>query len=185
MRSALQDKYYSLDEEKEKFMVQTRSQMKASGVQLPEVHSSRKRLDPHKIPEKQLQPIIGSEVDRKPKLGQGRAGVRGKALPSSYQRPETSESRPIIIQDEAGSISPKPMLEIRSSEILPLYLVPQSRPPPKPPNQLPKRQEVDSSKIEIEENSPFQENIISKVFEIPDKSYFQDPVELKRFNRYK
>ena len=26
-------------------MVQTRSQMKASGVQLPEVHGSRKRLD--------------------------------------------------------------------------------------------------------------------------------------------
>ena len=59
MRLVLQDKYYSLDEEKEKFMVQTRSQTKASGVQLPEVHGSRKRLDPHKIPEKQLQPIIG------------------------------------------------------------------------------------------------------------------------------
>ena len=54
MRLVLQDKYYSLDEEKEKFMVQTRSQTKASGVQLPEVHGSRKRLDPHKIPEKQL-----------------------------------------------------------------------------------------------------------------------------------
>ena len=31
MRSVLQDKYYSLDEEEEKFMVQTRSQTKASG----------------------------------------------------------------------------------------------------------------------------------------------------------
>ena len=181
MRSVLQDKYYSLDKEKEKFMVQSRSQMKANGVQLPEVHGSRKRLDPHKIPEKQLQPIIGLEVDRKPRLGQGRAAVRRKALPSSYQRPGTSESRPIIIQDEAGSISPKPMSEIPRSEILPPYLVPQSRPPPKPPNQLPKRQEVDSSKIEMEENSPFQENIISKVYQRPDKSYFQDPVELKDF----
>ena len=52
MRLVLQDKYYSLNEEKEKFMVQTRSQTKASGVQMPEVHGSRKRLDPHKIPEK-------------------------------------------------------------------------------------------------------------------------------------
>ena len=34
-------------------MVQTRLQTKASGVQLPEVHGSRKGLDPHKIPEKQ------------------------------------------------------------------------------------------------------------------------------------
>ena len=52
MRSVIQDKYHSLDKEKEKFMVQTRSQMKASGVQLPEVHGSWKRLDSHKIPEK-------------------------------------------------------------------------------------------------------------------------------------
>ena len=74
---------------------------------------------------------------------------------------------------------PKPILEIPKSEILPLYLAPQSKPPPKPPDQLPKRQEVDSSKIEIEENLPFQENIISKVYERPDKSYFQEPIELK------
>ena len=74
---------------------------------------------------------------------------------------------------------PKPIIEIPRSEILPLYLVPQSRPPPKPPDQLPKRQEVDSSKIEIEENLPFQENIISEVYERPDKSYFQEPIELK------
>ena len=59
MRMVLQDKYYNLDKEKEKFMVQTRSQMKASGIQLPEVHGSRKRLDPHKTQEKQPQPIIG------------------------------------------------------------------------------------------------------------------------------
>ena len=32
LKMVLQDKYYNLDEEKEKFMVQTRSQMKASGV---------------------------------------------------------------------------------------------------------------------------------------------------------
>ena len=74
---------------------------------------------------------------------------------------------------------PKPIIEIPRSEILPLYLVPQSRPPPKPQDQLPKRQEVDSSKIEIEENLPFQENIISEVYERPDKSYFQEPIELK------
>ena len=74
---------------------------------------------------------------------------------------------------------PKPIIEIPRSEILPPYLVPQSRLPPKPPDQLPKRQEVDSSKIEIEENLPFQENIISKVYERPDKSYFQEPIKLK------
>ena len=59
MKSVLQDKYYNVDENEEKYMVQTRLQMKASGVQLPEVHGLRKRLDPHRIPEKQPQPIVG------------------------------------------------------------------------------------------------------------------------------
>ena len=56
MKSILQNKYYNVNKKEEKYMVQTRSQTKANGVQLPEVHGSRKRLDPHKIPEKQPQP---------------------------------------------------------------------------------------------------------------------------------
>ena len=99
-------------------MVQTRSQMKASGVQLPEVHGSRKRLDPHKIPEKQPQPIIGLDVERKPRLGQGRAGIRRKALPPSYQRPGTSKSKPIIISNGTEPIMPKPIIEIPRSGML-------------------------------------------------------------------
>ena len=81
MNSVLQDKYYNVGKNEEKYMVQTRSQTKASGVQLPEVHGSRKRLDPHRIPEKQSQPIARLDVDRKPRIGQGRAGVRRKAPP--------------------------------------------------------------------------------------------------------
>ena len=179
MRLVLQDKYYNIDKDREKYMVQTRSQTKASGVQLPEVHGSRKRLDPHKIPEKQPQPTVGLDVERKPRLGQGRARVRRKAPPSSYPRSGTSESKPIIINNGTEPVTPKPIIEIPRSEILPPYLVRQSRPPPKPPNQLPKRQKVDSSKIEIEENLPFQENIISEVYERSDKSYFQELIELK------
>ena len=138
-------------------MVQTRSQMKASGVQLPEVHGSRKGLNPCKIPEKQLQPIIGLDVDRKLRLDEGRAGVRRKikALPSSFIRPGTSESKPIIVKDETDPMPPKPISEITRSEILPPSLIPQSRPPPKPPDQLMKRQEVDDSKTDIEENCHF------------------------------
>ena len=171
MRLVLQDKYYNIVKDREKYMVQTRSQMKASGVQLPEMHGSRKRLDPHKIPEKQPQPIIGLDVERKPRLGQGRAGAKRKVLPPSYPRSGTSESKPIIISNGMEPIMPKPMIEIPRSEILPPYLVPQSRPPPKPNDQLPKKKkEVDTSKIEIEENLPFQESIISEVYERPDKS---------------
>ena len=114
IRSMLQDKYYNLEEEKERYLVQTRSQMKASGVQLPEVHSSRKQLDPHKIPEK--QPIVRLDVDRKPRLDQGRAGMRRKikALPS-FTGPGSSKSKPIVINDEiipaVDSVPPKPIQE--------------------------------------------------------------------------
>ena len=105
LRTMLQDKYYNLEGENERYMIQTRSRMKASGVQLPGVHGSRKGLDPHKILEKQPQPIVRPNIERKPRLSQGRAGVRRKtkALPTQYTGPGSSESKPIIINDEAVS----------------------------------------------------------------------------------
>ena len=63
-----------------------------------------------------------------------------------------------------------------------LYL----RPPPKPPDisdPLDSQKDLldnDSDrKVEIEENSPFQEGIISEIYERPDTSYIQEPQELK------
>ena len=179
MKLVLQDKYYNVNKNEEKYMVQMRLQTKASGVQLLEVDGSRKRLDPHKIPEKQPQPIMGLDVERKPRLGQGRAGVRRKALAPLDPRQRTSASKPIIISNGIGPKTPKPIIEIPRGEMLPPYLVPQNRPPPKPLDKLSKEQEVESSKIEIEENLLFQESIISEVYERPDKSYFQEPIELK------
>ena len=151
------------------------------GVQLPEVHGSRKGLDPHKILEKQPQPIKRSSIEKKPRLGQGRAGMRRKikAPPSQYTGPGSSESKPIVINGEAVSavdpILPKSISEIPISEVLPPYLL-QNRPPPKPPDQLINKQDISDTKMDIEENSPFQENIISEIYERPDKSYFQEPI---------
>ena len=106
-----------------------------------------------------------------------------KALPSSYRGPGGFKSKPIVINNEAVSaadpVLPKPILEIPRSGVLPPYPLPQNRSPPKPPDQSMRRQEADDSKTDIEENSPFQENIISKIYERPDKSYFQEPIELK------
>ena len=65
LRTVLQDKYYNMEGENEKYMIQTRSQMKTCGVQLPEVHGSRKGLDPHKIPEKQPQPTVRLSIEKK------------------------------------------------------------------------------------------------------------------------
>ena len=179
MKLVLQDKYYNINENKDRYMVQTRSQMKASGVQLPEVHGSRKRLDPQRIPEKQTQPITRLEVDRKPRIGQGRAGVRRKAPPFLDSRQRSTVSKPIVITDETEFKMPRSIVEIPTVRNFPPYLEPSPRPLPKPPDNLSKKQEVESLKIEIEENSPFQENIISEAYERPDKSYFQEPIELK------
>ena len=62
LQTVLQDRYYSMG--KEKYMIQMRSQTKASSVKLPEVHRIKKGLDPHKIPEKQPQTIVRSVVDK-------------------------------------------------------------------------------------------------------------------------
>ena len=68
----------------------------------------------------------------------------------------------------------------------PPYHDPYARPPPKPPditNPLDSQKDLldnDSDrKVEIEENSPFQEGIISEIYERPNTSYVQEPQELK------
>ena len=124
MKLVMQDKYYNVKESEEKYMVQTRSQTKTSGVLLPEVHGSKKRLDPHKIPEKQSQPIMESDVERKPRIGQGRAGVRRRAPPLLDPKQGTSASKPITISDEVASKMPKSIIDVSRGEMLPLYLVP-------------------------------------------------------------
>ena len=120
------------------------------------------------------------DVDRKPRIGQGRAGVRRKAPPLLDLKQGASASKPIVIGNEIETKRPISIREIPRSEMLPPYLVQPLRPPPKPPDNLSRKQETkESLKIEIEENSPFQESIISEVYERPDKLYFQEPTELK------
>ena len=189
LRTILQDKYYNLEEEKERYMIQTRSQTKASGVKLPEVHRTRKGLDPHKILEKQLQPVVKPVIEKKPRLGQGRAGIKRKvklAPPSQKKEdsigPDFPRPKPIISSDEAvlavDPIVSVPFPKIPRSEGFPPYILPRSRPPPKPPDQLTNKPDKGNTKMDMEENSPFQGNIISEIYERPDKSYFQEPIEL-------
>ena len=65
------------------------------------------------------------------------------------------------------------------------YKVKIYRPLPKPPENL--WQQNSESKVdnipkidtEFEENSPYQEGIISEAYQKPDKSYFQEPKDLE------
>ena len=94
MQGSLQARYYNIGEGNSgKYLVQTWSLAKSSGIKLPEVHHIGKCLDPNIQPEKQVvKPITvikGKEVSQvKPRLGQGRAGLRCKI--------NTSISKPLM-----------------------------------------------------------------------------------------
>ena len=67
VRGVLQERYYNLNSigANDKYLVQTRSQVKSSGISLPEGHGIGKCLDPHVRPEKQ-KPITSSTDMRPP-----------------------------------------------------------------------------------------------------------------------
>ena len=50
MKTILNDRYYNVEEEG-KYLVQTRSQTKDSGIKVPEVHGTKKGVDPNLRPE--------------------------------------------------------------------------------------------------------------------------------------
>ena len=85
MQVILRDMYYIIWQGKEnRYLIQTCSQVKASGIKLPAVHGVDKGVDPSVKAEKQiLKPIKlvtgpNPQVHSKPRLGQGRAGLRIK-----------------------------------------------------------------------------------------------------------
>ena len=80
----------------------------------------------------------------------------------------------------------QPIGPIIQHRLSPPYHDPYARPPPRPPDVT---NPIDSQKdlldndldrnVDIEENSSFQEGIISEIYERPDTSYIQEPYELK------
>ena len=79
MYSILQEKYYNIGNS-ERYLVQTWSQVKSSGIKLSVVHGVCKSLDPNKQPEKQVtKPLLKEIPPIKPRIGQVRAGLRKKA----------------------------------------------------------------------------------------------------------
>ena len=80
MYKTLYEVYYK-DDPIDRYLVQTWSQTKAAGVELPEVHSTRKTIPIHSPTEKQKPQIQERQVDNnRPKLGRGRAGMWCKQL---------------------------------------------------------------------------------------------------------
>ena len=192
---------------------------------MPEIHGANKGLDPHVQPGKQksfpIQTVnkgMPTHPIPKPRIGQGRVGMRRKVnthqpIPLPHQLPTqpitkhvqkavVPLSEPINqLQSHVQSqILPRPLSQhqpIDPAHIpqkigpkiqhrpTPSYHDPYTRPPPEPPDVL---DHIDSwkdlldndldRKLEIEENSPFQEGIISEIYERPDSSYVKEPQEL-------
>ena len=90
LRDQVSDYFYHIDNEsnlprKDKYLVQTRSQVRSSGIRLPEIHGANKGLDPHVQAGKQksfpIQTVnkgVPAHPIPKPRIGQGRAGLRRK-----------------------------------------------------------------------------------------------------------
>ena len=230
LRDQVRDYFYHFDNEinlprKDKYLVQTRSQVRSSGIRLPEIHGVHKDVDPRVQPGKQksfpIQTInkgMPTHPTPKPRIGQGRAGLRRKVkAPLPIASPHPLPVQPITEHDSRTAMPlPEPTNQSQSQVQPQLWprqslqhhltdptLIPQQigpkiqprptpsyhdpffRPPPKPPdisnpldNQKGLLDNDSDQKVEIEENSPFQEGIISENYERPDNSYVQEPQEL-------
>ena len=87
MKAILNDKYYKIEEEKNKYLVQTQSQAKDRGIKVPEVHGPKKGIDPNLRPEwlvKKAQKLI--ENTRIEKKETDSPGQRNQIVRSSQFR---------------------------------------------------------------------------------------------------
>ena len=135
------DQFYQINNETSqpetsKYLIQTRSQAKSSGIKLLEIHSANKGLNPHVklgrqrplsiLPAHSIPPtLLVQPVDQgqpthpipKPRIGQGRAGLRRKfkthqAIPLPKQMP----AQPIITTVPKAALSlPEPVAQSQES----------------------------------------------------------------------
>ena len=201
MYQVFKNKFYD-----DKYLIQMISQAKSSGIKLPEVHGVRKNLDPNLKPERQHNLPKQVSMER-PCVGQGRAGSkRKKSDPINHAINQASNlsqkilGRIEIEMRKTNNVHTKDLMHstndandkmAKCNPLIPdgaFYPGLVYRPPPKPiKKNMTHAQSSQSSNIDnnnsdinfdFEENSPFQEGVMSETFQRPDKSFFQEPKEL-------
>ena len=136
LKSQASNHFYHIDNEinlprKDKYLVQTRSQVRSSGIRLLEIHGANKGLDPHVQPGKQksfpIQTVNKGTPTHpipKPRIGQGRVGLRRKVntlqpVPLPHHLP----TQPITKHVQKAVVPlPEPTNQLKShvqSQILP------------------------------------------------------------------
>ena len=136
LKSQVSDHFYHIDNEvsiprKDKYLVQTRSQVRSSGIKLPDIHGTHKGLDPHVQPGKQksfpIQTVskgMPTHPIPKPRIGQGRAGLRRKVkMTQPIPLPQQPPTQPMMKHVQKAVIPlPEPINQSQShvqSQILP------------------------------------------------------------------
>ena len=193
MKAILNDKYYNVEEEEEeetKYLVQTCSQTKSSGIKVPEVHGAKKGVDPNLRPEwlvkrsqKSAEKSRIEQNERNPSTQENQVRNQlGSGQRKDTRKPQTEQSANKNIEQSRENV-PKHVYNPQEIKI-PIYPNQITKPPPKPPDKvLQDDRQIDLElDLEInkdfEENSPYQEGIISEIYQRPDKSQLVDPPEL-------
>ena len=181
MKAILNEKYYKIEEEG-KYLVQTQSQAKERGIKVPEVHGTKKGLDPNLRPEwfvrKSQKPTENSRIEKKetetprPRnqiVDQANSAYRDEIIKTQME--QSREKTPELIY-----VPQKPIIPMNPNQI--------SNPIPKLPERVIQNDRQIDMDLDLdinrdtEENSLYQEGIISEVYERPHKSQFVDPPEL-------
>ena len=203
MCQILDENYYN----EKKYLIQTRSQAKSSGIRLLEFHGMGKNLDPNLKPEKQ-HAISKQGIMERLHVGQGRGGIRRKRpdpINQMINQPSNlSQKIPVRTEIETGKTNQVNTTDLTHSinsisgkltnnnpliPDVPFHPGPVYRPPPKPITQdISNPQSSQSStsidninpniNLDFKENSPFQEGVISETFQRQGKSFFQEPKEM-------
>ena len=112
LSSQTDNHFYQITNEKDqpktdRYSVQTRSQVKASGIKLPEVHGADKSLDTHvrQVNKSYYLHLPTHNIDKgqpthpipKPRIGQGRAGLKRKVtMNQPMPLPHQTPAQPIV-----------------------------------------------------------------------------------------
>ena len=205
MKAILNDKYYSAARES-RYLVQTHSQIKDSGIKLPKVHGAEKGVDPDLKPElivrksQKLAEKSRLEQDRENPSAQGQTQftegnhVREQLVLEQRRDisvPQVNQGTNKSIEDGRDT-TPKNVDNLWVTEIqTSFYPDPVIKLPPRLPDKLAQHDmqinldfDLEINK-DFEENSPYQEGVISEIYQRPDKSQLVDLPEFYRFSWYR
>ena len=190
MKAILNDKYYNVEEEESKYLVQTCSQTKSNGIKVPEVHGAKKGVDPNLRPEllvkrsqKSAEKSRIEQNERKTPTQENQIRNQlGSGQRKDIRKLQTAQSANKNIEQSRENI-PKHVYNPQEIKV-PIYPNQITKPPPKPldkviqdDRQIDLELDLEINK-DFEENSPYQEGIISEIYQRPDKSQLVDPPEL-------